>query len=226
MQSKIRLWTIVVPMILLATASTARASLLISEVFYDAVGSDDGRVFVELYGAAGTVLDGYAVRGVNGSGGAFTPVLALSGVVPESGFFVVADRVGTTEVTEVANAGLLLNFDFQNGPDSVELLDPAGVVLDAVGYGEFAVGDVFAGEGNAASGASSGSSIARRFANVDTNDNAADFLVLASPTPGIGEIAVPEPGGAMLFGVALGAMAVARALPGFALRSYGASGLR
>ena len=77
----------------LAPAS-ARALPRSSEVFYDATGSDNGKSFVELYGAQGTSLDGLVLEGVNGSNGAVGPILTLSGVIPEDGFFVVADDRG------------------------------------------------------------------------------------------------------------------------------------
>ena len=48
----------------LAPAS-ARALPLISEVFYDAAGSDNGKSFVELYGAPGRSLDGLALEGAD-----------------------------------------------------------------------------------------------------------------------------------------------------------------
>ena len=59
---------------LLLHASVAAATPLISEVFYDAVGSDDGWVFVELAGVPGTPLDGLFLEGVNGSNGAIGTV--------------------------------------------------------------------------------------------------------------------------------------------------------
>ena len=43
---------------------------MISEFFYDAVGSDDGLSFVELYGTPGASLTGLFVEGVNGANGA------------------------------------------------------------------------------------------------------------------------------------------------------------
>ena len=180
----------------------ARALPVISELLYDAVGSDDGRGFVELYGAPGTSLVGMRIEGVNGSGGAIGPVLTLSGTIPDGGFFVVADDLAGGP-TLVANADLVLSFDFQNGPDSVVLRSDAAV-FDAVGYGVFAAGDVFAGEGAAAPAAPAGASLARVFADLDTDDNAADFAVLAAPTPGSGPLApVPEPGAGLLLALGL-----------------------
>ena len=97
---------------------------LLSEVFYDASGSDDGRSFVELYGAPGTDLAGLFVDGINGSNGTVTDSVALAGLIPADGLFVLADAAGDGG-TEVAEADLLASFDFQNGPDSVVLRDLA-----------------------------------------------------------------------------------------------------
>ncbi len=188
-------------------APPARAVQL-SEVLYDATGADNGKVFVELWGAPGTVLDGFTLEGVNGGDGAVGPTLSLTGAIPADGFFVVGDTDGTASL--VANVDLTLNFDFQNGPDSVVLRNALGVVLDSLGYGVFGATDVFAGEGNAAPGTAAGQSLARFFANRDTNDNAADFGLLDVPTPGSGPLAAPEPSAALLLALLIFGVSAAR----------------
>ena len=69
----------------------------------------------------------------------------------------------------------------------------------------------FAGEGSAAPDARAGSSVARFFADLDTDDNALDFGVLYAPTPGTAEfLPIPEPGTGLLVGSALGVLALLR----------------
>lgn len=186
-------WLIPLALVAALAPAPARALPLISEVFYDAVGSDDGQSFVELSGTPGESLDGFTLEGVNGSNGAVGPVLVLSGVIGASGLFVVADA-RSDGTSDVALADLLLNFDFQNGPDSVVLTDGVSVI-DALGYGEFAPGEIFAGEGAPAVDPAAGFSLARVFADLDTDDNAMDFVALDVPTPGVATFqSVPEPG--------------------------------
>jgi hypothetical protein len=192
----------------IAPSPHAAASPLISEVYYDAVGSDDGISFIELWGTPGTDLTGLVLEGINGSNGAVAPSLVLSGTIPSDGFFVVADGF-TDGTTSVAGADLILNFDLQNGPDSVQLLGLDASVLDAVGYGEFAPGEIFAGEGAPTVDPAAGSSIARLFADVDTDSNAFDFAG-ALPSPGTGPLSsVPEPSTAALLAVGLAGLASA-----------------
>ena len=179
---------------------------LLSEVYYDAPGADDGQLFVELSGTPGESLEGFVVEGINGANGASGPTITLTGAIGSSGLFVLADEASGGG-TSVLGADLLANFDFQNGPDSI-VLRQGDVVIDAIGYGVFGPGEIFAGEGNPAPDVGPGSSLARRFADHDTNDNLADFIELTTPTPGVAEfLPVPEPGSAMLFGLGLSGLA-------------------
>ena len=194
--------------VLLTTLTIANASPVISEVLYDAVGADNGYSFVELYGTPGSSLSGLSLQGINGATGLDYVTLNLIGTFNANGVFVVADDSGDG-TTHVANADQILNFDFQNGPDSV-LLKSGATTLDALGYGVFGAGDFFAGEGTAAPGTAPGESLARLYVTVDSDNNAADFVVLGTPTPGE-VMATPLPGslGLMLSGV-LGTMMFGR----------------
>lgn len=186
----------------LLAGTGARAAPVISELFYDASGSDAGLVFVELFGSPGESLDGLVLEGINGGNGDIYSSVALSGVIPVDGVFVIGDDVGGS--TSVVNADLIADIDYQNGPDSVVLRGLSGV-LDAVGYGVFGALDIFAGEGDAAPDPSAGSSIARLNTLLDTGDNSIDFSVLDMPTPGSvpSASAVPLPASAWLLGSGL-----------------------
>ena len=177
--------------------SAVQARTVISEVLYDAIGTDNGNVFVELFGDPGANLDGLLLEGVNGADGNVYSSIMLSGSIPADGVFVIGDDSGDG-TTQVGNADLIMNVDFQNGPDSVVLRDAASI-LDALGYGDF-TGGVFAGEGSAAPDVPSGFSLARINPMLDSNDNIVDFISLDVPTPGSVPVsAVPVPPAVMLF---------------------------
>ncbi len=180
------------------TGFRADAAPVLSELFYDASGSDAGMVFVELFGSPGESLEGLLLEGVNGTGGTVYASISLSGVIPPDGVFVIADNNGGS--TSVPEADFIADVDFQNGPDSVVLRNGV-MVLDAVGYGDFGGGEVFAGEGTAAPDPGAGSSIARIDPRLDTDDNRVDFTVLDTPTPGVvpEASAVPLPAALWLF---------------------------
>ena len=203
----------VVMLAALSTGASCHAGTVISEFFYDAAGSDNGLVFVELFGTPGTLLDGILLEGINGGDGAVYRTVALAGLIPADGFFVIGDDRGDG-ISLVANVDLVAEVDFQNGPDSIVLRSDAGV-LDALGYGDFST-SVFAGEGQAADDVPAGFSLARIDARLDSNDNRVDFTMLASPTPGSMEVtAVPLPPALVLFmsGIA-GLVSVGRRMRG------------
>ena len=175
----------------------AQAQTVISEVLYDAAGTDNGNVFVELFGAPGAVLDGLLLEGINGADGSIYRSVVLVGTIPSDGIFVIGDD-GGDGTSLVSGVDLVREIDFQNGPDSIVLRD-GELVLDALGYGDFSNG-VFAGEGSAAPDVPSGSSLARINPAMDTHNNLLDFMALDLPTPGSVPVsAVPLPPAVMLF---------------------------
>jgi hypothetical protein len=201
-----RTFTLCCIAVLGVAVDAAAGTVSISEVFYDASGADDGKVFVELFGEDGFDLDGFSLAAINGSDGKTYLSIDLSGHrIPPDGFFVVADGIGGGS-TSVSNADLIVaNIDLQNGPDSLRLLS-AGTVIDALGYGTVGSSGTFAGEGDPAPDPSAGSSVARVFADVDTDDNSKDFRTLSTPTPGTGKLdvhSVPLPDGLGLGGLGL-----------------------
>lgn len=156
-------------------------AVLISEILYDASGADAGKVFIELYGAPDTDLSGWSLQGINGGDGAIHKTVALTGVIPVDGVFVIAAPLAGSS-TPIANADLIISVDFQNGPDSVQLFN-GGALIDAIAYGNF-TGQIIAGEGAAAPDLAAGNSLARANPLLDTNNNLVDFVGLSVPTPG------------------------------------------
>ncbi len=178
-----------------AVTSSAPASLVLNEIYYDDTQSDtDGHEFVELFGTPGSDIGGYSLRFINGSDGTQTDEIVFSQgtLISADGFFVVADtKTGSSSETYVANADFLNNFDPQNGPDSIQLLNTSGFVIDVVGYGsdlpdqDESGNNVF--EGTSATDVTAGQSLSR-VSGVDTNNNFSDWFVNLTPSPGTGDV--------------------------------------
>ncbi|MEH6625476.1 MAG: lamin tail domain-containing protein [Motiliproteus sp.] len=154
---------------------------LIQEVYYDASGSDSPETFTELYGDAGFNLSGWQLIGINGSTGlAYRTVTLINAIIPSDGIFVISTVSANATLSLVSDFSA--NIDWQNGPDAVQLTDPFGLVIDAIQYG--AIPGFNFGEGDSALDTMAGTSLSRRYAGNDTNNNLTDFEVLSTPTPG------------------------------------------
>lgn len=167
---------------------------VINEVLYDGPGSDADDVFTELFGTPGLVLDGWSLTGTNGADGSIYRTVNLTGgIISAEGVFLIA-----TLDTVLSGVDLFANVDWQNGPDSIQLLDSGGIIIDALQYGD--AGGFNAGEGSAATDVAAGQSLSRDLYGTDTDNNFTDFLILDTPTPGAGPLiaAVPEPGSQIL----------------------------
>lgn len=171
---------------------TRPSSFVINELLYDAVGSDtDGNEFIELYGTPETDIEGYQLVIVNGSDGEILKTIPFptDSKIPSSGIFLVADsKTNQSGVSNILGADFIDNFDPQNGPDAIQLLDNQGNLLDAVAYGTgnipLAQNGLPTGEGNPTPDVAAGHSLSRTQGQ-DTNDNAVDFIDLSVPTPGV-----------------------------------------
>ncbi len=183
-----------------ALAGTLSAQVVINEVAYDGVGSDDGQVFVELWGPPGMDISGWVIQGIEGRPGSAGTCNSQSfsfpagATIPADGLVVVADS-DAAGVTLVANADYTdPNMDLENGEDAVQLIDNNGRVVDAVAYGpvDTSVGPMSACnggvwfEGNPARDVFAPLSIERCPAGADTNDNDTDFTP-NFPSPGVAE---------------------------------------
>lgn len=167
-------------------------SLVLNEVFYDAVGKDtEGDLFVELKGDPFADIGGYQILFVRGDDGEIlsSVVIPLGMSIPEDGYFVIADAVtGSSAQTHVFNADWVKNFDPPNGPDCIQLLNKEGGLLDALGYGTplalLGENNLFCYETESAPDAISGESLSRLPDQQDSDNNAEDWEVLKQPTPG------------------------------------------
>jgi len=178
----------------------ALALPVIQELLYDGVGADSDEVFTEIFGTAGMLFDGWHLVGINGGTGEIYRTIDLSGaLIPADGILLIATADAVGEV--LANRDFVANVDWQNGPDAVQLLNPAGEVIDALQYGDAKNNN--AGEGTPAVDVSAGWSLARFPFAFDSGDNFADFQATEFPTPGTGLEPVPEPGTMMLLGAGL-----------------------
>jgi hypothetical protein len=155
--------------------------VVINEIFFDSVGADGPHVFIELFGPVGTRLDGWRLEAVNGADNQVYANLALSGRIPDGGWYLITTPTAIGVLGEIADLKLA-TADLQNGPDSLRLVQ-VNRVVDAVAYGAFAANQFPAGEGAPIASGATGTSVSRRTDGLDTGDNAADFEVRAVPTP-------------------------------------------
>lgn len=185
----------VAPMVESAAAPSVavpRADCLLSELLYDVPGSDtNGDVFVELSCVPGTDAGGWSVQLVNGDDGAIYATLKIPAatIVPGTGVLLIADAInGNSAVSHVPGAQVVLNFDPQNGPDSVRILDADDALADVVGYGGAApltsdAQGVPLVRGDAVPKLSAGQSLSRIALTPGAN-NHVEFIV-GVPSPGV-----------------------------------------
>jgi len=167
------------------TNPSVEEKVVINEVEYDDIGADGPGVFIELFGSSGMSLDGYRLIGVNGDVHPHNDYVTidLSGHnIDANGFFLIVHPMANPALMAMADM-ITPSANLQNGPqDAVRLEHFNGdqyVVVDILSYGADAP-DV---EGMPALNVMPGHSLSRNEMHTDTNNNAADFADLSTPTP-------------------------------------------
>ena len=110
-------------------------SLVVTEIFPDPVGKDQGREWFEVFnpGVADVDMEGWVLEDIHTN----SYVIAESLVVPSGGFAVLGESTDPINLgTPVDYAyGLDVNgFPLGNNTDEVVLFSPGGVLIDAVHY--------------------------------------------------------------------------------------------
>jgi len=161
--------------------------LVINELDYDQEGADTAD-FAELFNAGDCALDtaGVTLSLING-GAVDAPSyrnvdLTLAGASVAPGQYVVVGPPGLAASLPVGAALIAIeSFSIQNGsPDGLRL-EQAGASLDALSYGGVIAGTT---ENASAPSDPGAGSLGRCPDGHDTDDGSADFVVLATPTPG------------------------------------------
>lgn len=174
-----------------AYAAPDGSNVVINEV-YGGGGNSGATIsndFVELYNPTdadiditGWVLDQQSASGNSGN------QTTLAGTVPAGGYFLIKGAAGSNKDNPLENADFESTFNFGGKEASAVLHDASGNQVDLVGWG-----GAKNSEGAPAKGTSNSTSVQRKEAGVDTDNNAADFEV-AAPTPQGSGNAPVEPG--------------------------------
>lgn len=184
-----------------AQAQQGRGALLITEVMYDPVGPDEAEEWVELANFGAEVIDlaGYKMGDEESVGGREgMQRFPAEAAWIEPGQVIIVARTATgfqarwgltpdyemfdsdPAVPDMRPFSLWATGDtaLANGGDEVVLMNPDGVIIDAMNYGESAAFFI-----PAVAGVGSGESLERIPANCDT-DSAGDWQPQRTPTPG------------------------------------------
>lgn len=169
----------------IALCSLLSARVVINEVCYDPAGADSGKEWIELYNASGHSVELTGCKIYSG-GRSYTEDFEFPYFVLRPQRFVLVGG------SEVANAHFLHNFSFQNGgsvSDGIRFVNADSSYTDTVIYDSpndnLLIDDLGLPASSCAEDAPEGCSLARVCDGWDTDQSGADFIVEASPTPGL-----------------------------------------
>ncbi|MCX7001264.1 MAG: endonuclease [Candidatus Sumerlaeota bacterium] len=171
--------------------------IIINEIDYDNPGKDT-QSFIELKNTSNKTIDisQLAIVGMNVQTSYFTYKPA-SHLLPPGEYWTLGTRDDSTSITAVINETMTGVSAIQNGPNDgifLHLSDSPDTIIDSVSYeGDAAHPTGSPDTGNAGTDTAVGlKSLSRIPDGNDTNDNAADFILMES-TPGSDNTALPTP---------------------------------
>ncbi len=163
-----------------ASAAPDGSNVVINEVYGG--GGNTGSVFsndfVELYNPTGKDIDvtGWVLDQQSASGGSGSKT-TLSGIVPAGAYYLIQGQAGSNATGDLPTPDVTNDKMAFGAKAAIAVLFNGDAEVDRVGWGS-----ATKPEGSAAAGTSNSTSIQRKAAGVDTDNNADDFEV-ASPTP-------------------------------------------
>ena len=164
------------------------SDVVINEFLYDAVSTDNGNEWIELYNNLSTMsvnLAGWKIQKSTGPTldvAVWTDLFVItSGSISPNGYFLCAQS--TAAVKYQADFTYSDSATMNNSaPSAIRLVTPSGKEIDRVAYGG-ARSDNLAEADKATVGVSVGQSLSRSPDGKDTNNNYNDFIMLSNPTP-------------------------------------------
>lgn len=157
------------------------ADIVINELFYDSVGSDEGNEWIELYNNSNedVNLQGWILQA---AGPSFTDILIFPSIIIRSkSFFLISEQASTL-------TNLVADLTFQNGgsaSDGVRIVNPRNQYKDTILYdnpnSNNLLGDTDFQQ--PCTGVEPGQSLARIYDGVDSN-SCDDWMTAFSPSPG------------------------------------------
>jgi hypothetical protein len=172
--------------------SELTGGVVINEVDYDQPDTDSAE-FIELYNGGANAVDvtGYELLLVNGSGGAIYETITLSGSLPSQGFLVVGSATVNAPGAALTEEFSSASNNVQNGsPDAVVLTDGSAVIdflsyegtIDNANLGSYGTLTLTGSSLEDTNGEAG--SLSRKVDGADTDDDAADWHFVTTPTPG------------------------------------------
>ena len=164
---------------------SGHSKVVINEVFYDAVGSDDNQEWIELYNSSSEDinLQGWILQA---GGTSYSDIFIFPSImIRANSFFLISESTYSL-------SNLVTNLGFENGgsaTDGIRILNPANQYTDTILYDYPNANNLIGDSVNQlpCSGVNPGQSLARSVDGVDT-DSEYDWVSCSMPSPGLSNV--------------------------------------